>query len=299
MPFVAEPWSFGDVLKLTKVSSAYWRATFNAPPLNLFTPRTYAALRALVETLENDRAVKVIVFDSSVEDYFISHFDLLTGQEKTDDEETSVVFDWANFVLRLARLPIVSIAEVRGRTRGHGSEFILACDLRFGSIEKAIFAQPEVAAGVTCGGGGIEWLPRLVNRSRALEILLGGEDFDATTAAQYGYINRAIKDSELSVFVDNFARRIAGFDRKPLLETKRAVNDRAGLPRLTDLLSSMQVFVRACTWPETTRRVKALFEMGLQQVGLLERDMGHHLHEASIKLYGKTEDAQPGASGEN
>lgn len=292
MPYVAEPWSFDDVLKLTKISSAYWRATFNAPPLNLFTPRTYLALRALIELLENDRAVKVIVFDSSVEDYFISHFDLLTGQDKTDDEETAVVFDWANFVLRLARVPVVSIAEVRGRTRGHGSEFILACDLRFGSVEKAVFAQPEVGAGVTCGGGGIEWLPRLVGRSRALEILLGGEDFDATTAAEYGYINRAIKDSELSAFVDNFARRVAGFDRKPLLETKRAVNDRAGLPRLTDLLSSMQVFVRACTWPETQKRVKTLFEMGLQQVSSLEKDMGRYLHEASIALYGKTEDSQ-------
>lgn len=292
MPYVAEPWSFDDVLKLTKISSAYWRATFNAPPLNLFTPRTFVALRALVEILENDRAVKVIVFDSSVEDYFISHFDLLAGQEKTDDEETTIVFDWANFVLRLARLPVVSIAEIRGRARGHGSEFILACDIRFGSIEKAVISQPEVAAGITCGGGGIEWLPRLVNRSRALEILLGGVDFDATTAAQYGYINRAIKDSELSAFVDNFARRVAGFDRKPLLETKRAVNDRAGLPRLTDLLSSMQVFVRSCTWPETAKRVKALFEMGLQQVSPVERDMGHYLHEVSISLYGKTEETQ-------
>ncbi|KAM0259707.1 hypothetical protein ACHAQJ_003141 [Trichoderma viride] len=292
MPYVAEPWSFDDVLKLTKISSAYWRATFNAPPLNLFTPRTYAALRVLVEMLENDRAVKVVVFDSSVEDYFISHFDLLAGQDKTDDEETSVVYDWANFVLRLARLSVVSIAEVRGRTRGHGSEFVLACDIRFGSLEKAIFAQPEAGAGITCGGGGIEWLPRLVNRSRALEILLGGEDFDAATAAQYGYINRAIKDSELSAFVDNFARRVAGFDRQPLLETKRAVNDRAGLPRLTDLLSSMQVFVRSVTWPETTQRVKTLFGMGLQQVGPLEKDMGRYLHEASINMYGKTEDAQ-------
>ncbi|QYT06104.1 Enoyl-CoA hydratase [Trichoderma simmonsii] len=292
MPYVAEPWSFDDVLKLTKVSSAYWRATFNAPPLNLFTPRTYAALRTLVELLENDRAVKVIVFDSSVEDYFIAHWDLTAGEDKPEDEETAPIFDWANFVLRLARLPVVSIAEVRGRTRGHGSEFVLACDMRFGSIEKAIFAQPEAAAGVHCGGGGIEWLPRLVNRSRALEILLGGEDFDASTAAQYGYINRAIKDSELSAFVDNFARRIAGFDRKPLLETKRAVNDRAGLPRLTDLLSSMQDFVRACTWPETTKRMKTLFEMGIQQVGPVEKDMGRHLHEASLKMYGKTEDAQ-------
>ncbi|KAL7812140.1 ClpP/crotonase [Trichoderma aethiopicum] len=289
MPYVPEQWSFDNVLKLTKISPAYWRATFNAPSLNLFTPRTYAALRALIELLEHDPAVKVIVFDSAAEEYFIAHYDLLSAEgEKAD--ETSVVFDWANFVLRLARVPVVSIAQIQGRVRGHGSEIILACDMRFCSIEKAIFAQPEAGAGVHCGGGAPEWLPRLVNRSRALEIDLGGEDFDAVMAAQYGYINRAIKDAELSSFVDDFARRTAGFDRKPLLETKRAVNDRAGLPRLTDLLASMQTFLRAAKWPETERRVKTLFEMGLQRDGPGERELGRLLHEASVRMYGAEQD---------
>ncbi|KAL6854529.1 ClpP/crotonase [Trichoderma novae-zelandiae] len=290
MPYVPEQWSFDDVLKLTKISPAYWRATLNSPPLNLFTSRTYKALRALIEMLENDRAAKVIVFDSAAEEYFIAHYDLVATEGETAEEETSLISDWANFVLRLARLPVVSIAEVRGRVRGHGSEFILACDMRFGSLEKAIFAQPEAGAGIHCGGGAIEWLPRLVNRSRALEILLGGQDIDAATAAQYGYLNRAIEDAELSSFVDGFARRIAGFDRRPLLETKRAVNDRAGLPRLMDLLSSMQTFVRATKWPETEKRVKTLFDLGLQQDGPAERELGRVLHEASVKMYGAEED---------
>lgn len=294
MPYVPEPWSFDDVLKLTKISPAYWRATFNAPPLNLFTPRTYKALRTLVELLENDAAVKVVVFDSSAPDYFIAHYDMLAreGKENQEGQDASPESEWPVFVLRLARLSVITIAEVRGRARGIGSEFVLACDIRYASLEKAIFSQPEVGAGVVCGGGGIEWLPSLVGRSRALEILLGSEDFDAATAAQYGYINRAIKDSELSAFVDNFARRVAGFDRKPLLGTKQAVNDRAGLPRLSDLTASLNTFSSSCTWPETTKRVQTLFGMGLQQDGPLERDMGPHLHEASVKLYGKTEDTK-------
>jgi enoyl-CoA hydratase/carnithine racemase len=127
-----------------------------------------------------------------------------------------------------------------------------------------------------------------MNRSRALEILLSSNDYDANTAAQYGYINRAIPDAELTGFGDNLARRIAGFDRKPLLETKRAVNDRAGLPRLTDLLASMQTFVRSTTWPETMERVKEFFGMGLQQDGCAERDMGRYLHELSLKLAEKS-----------
>lgn len=293
MPYVPEPWSFDDVLKLTKVSPAYWRATFNAPPLNLFTPRTYKALRTLVELLENDQAVKVIVFDSSAPDYFMAHYDLLAreGNENTEGAEASPESEWPGFVLRFARLSAVTIAEVRGRARGLGSEFILACDIRYASLEKAIISQPEVGAGITCGGGGIEWLPIAVGRSRALEVLLGSEDFDAATAAQYGYINRAIKDTELPVFVDNFARRVAGFDRKPLLETKQAVNDRAGLPRLSDLTASLNTFSKSCTWPESTKRIQTLFEMGLQQDGPLERDMGQHLPQVSVKLYGKKEDA--------
>lgn len=208
MPYVPEPWSFDDVLKLTKISPAYWRATYNAPPLNLFTPRTYKALRTLVELLENDPAVKVVVFDSSVPDYFMAHYDLLArqGKENAEGEDAAPETEWPGFVLRFARLSAVTIAEVRGRARGLGSEFILACDIRYASLEKAVFCQPEVGAGLVPGGGGIEWLSRVVGRSRALEILLGSQDFDAATAAQYGYINRAIKDSELSAFVDSFAR---------------------------------------------------------------------------------------------
>ncbi|RFU31134.1 hypothetical protein B7463_g5210, partial [Scytalidium lignicola] len=286
MPFVADPWKFDDVIKLTKISPAYWRATFNVPPLNVFTPRTYQALRQLVDLLEHDKEVKVIVFDSAAKEYFISHFDLTIGPSDWAVEEpgTEVHVDWANFVLRMARLHVVSIAEIRGRVRGHGQEFVLACDIRFASRERAIFGQPEVGAGVTCGGGGIEWLPRLTNRSRALEILLGSEDIDATTAELYGFVNRAVADDKLDAHVDNFARRIAGFDHQPLVETKRSVNDRAGLPSDADFLASMQTFLRVCSLPKTQARVKSLMDEGFQQDGPIERDLGYHLHQTSLKL---------------
>ncbi|KAH8807120.1 ClpP/crotonase-like domain-containing protein [Xylogone sp. PMI_703] len=254
MPFVATPWTFDNVIELKKISPAYWIATFNAPPLNVFTPRTYQALRELIDLLEHDKQVKVIVFDSAAKDYFISHFDLSIGPADwvVDEPGTEVIVDWANFI--------------RGRIRGHGSKFVLACYIRFASREKAILAQPEVGAGVTCGGGGIEWLPRLTNRSRALEILLGSEDIDAPTAELYGYINRAIADDKLDAHVDNFARRVAGFDHQPLMETKRSVNDRIGLPSDADFLASMQIFVWSCSWPRT------------------QQNLGHHLHRTSVKL---------------
>ena len=136
--------------------------------------------------------------------------------------------------IRLATTSVVTIAKIRGRNRGGGSEAALACDLRFASREKALFGQPEVGAGMFPGGGALERLPLLVGRARALEIILGSDDFDAETAAQYGWINRALPDDELDDFVDTFARRIASFDRPALAEAKRLVNRRT-LPASEDL----------------------------------------------------------------
>ncbi|KAL7922193.1 putative enoyl-CoA hydratase [Trichoderma austrokoningii] len=300
MPYVPEPWSFDDTLKLTKISPAYWRATFNAPPLNLFKQRTYKALRTLVELLENDPAVKVVVFDSSAPDYFIAHYDFSAKQDQENaevkkvekDQDAVPEIEWPSFIPRFNRLSAVTIAEVRGRARGIGAEFLLACDIRYASLEKAVFGHPDVGFSLTCGGGAIEWLPKMVGRSQALEILLGSQDFDAATAAQYGYVNRAIKDSELSVFVDNFARRIAGFDKKPLAETKQAVNDRAGVLSQSDLRASLNTFGQLCVSPEALTRIGVLYGMGLQQDGPVERDMGQFVHEASLKLLEKKIDAQ-------
>lgn len=97
--------------------------------------------------------------------------------------------------LRLANAPVVSIASIRGRARGIGSEIALGSDMRFASIEKAIFGQPEVGVGQVPGGGSLERLPLLTGRARALEIVLGANDFDAKTAEDYGWINRALPEA--------------------------------------------------------------------------------------------------------
>src|SRR4029077_14972991 len=120
--------------------------------------------------------------------------------------------------------PVLSIAKIRGRARGVGNEFLLACDIRFASRQKAVFGQPEVGAGLIPGGGGLEWLPRLIGRSRALEVVLGADDFDAVTAERYGMINRAIDDANLDSFVEAFVARIASFDRQALRAAKQLVN---------------------------------------------------------------------------
>jgi len=117
--------------------------------------------------------------------------------------------------VRLTKSPVVSIAKIRGCVRGVSSEFVLACDMRFASRENTRLGQPEVGVGLHPGGGGTERLPHLVGRGRALEIVLGANDFDGDTAERYGYVNRALSDAKLDGFVDALARRIASFDRRP------------------------------------------------------------------------------------
>jgi enoyl-CoA hydratase/carnithine racemase len=178
--------------------------------------------------------------------------------------------------VRLTESPVVSIAKIRGRVRGVGSEFVLACDMRFASRENAILGQPEVGAGVIPGGGGTERLPLLVGRGRALEIILGANDFDGATAERYGYVNRALPDDELDGFVDELARRIASFDRRPIGTAKQLINH-VSLPSIDRLLEGRNAFTTTLTWPETQRRVQALFKRGLQQEGDLENRFGAHV----------------------
>ena len=156
---------------------ARWTITFSNPPINMFVPATIVELGALISELEADPSVKVVVFQSANPDFFIAHLDVAKAAERPE-----TLGLWRDFVLRLSSNPVVSIAKIRGRTRGIGNEFVLACDMRFASRQSAVFGNPEVGVGLVPGGGALEWLPRLVGRSRALEIVLSGDDFDADIA---------------------------------------------------------------------------------------------------------------------
>src|SRR6201981_305338 len=192
-----------------------WTITFSNPPINMFVPSTIVELGALMTDLETDPAVKVIVFQSANPDFFIAHLDVARAAERPE-----VLGLWREFVLRLSSTPVVSIAKIRGRTRGIGNEFVLACDMAFASRQTALFGQPETGVGLGAGGRALEWLPRLVGRSRALEIVLSGDDFDADIAERYGWVNRALNDDDIDLFVDTLVRRLASFDREVLAAAK-------------------------------------------------------------------------------
>ncbi|MGI5397422.1 enoyl-CoA hydratase/isomerase family protein [Streptomyces sp. CA-251251] len=254
-------------------SASYWRVTFDSPPINLVTFETFAALGDLVDQVEADDDLKVVVFDSADPDFFLAHFDLLPP----DQPYTGPT--WLDVAARMTRSRVITIASVRGRARGVGNEFLLACDMRFASKEKAVLGQPEVGAGITPGGGAPERLPLLVGRGRALEVIAGADDFDAETAERYGWINRALPDAELDAFVDRIATRIASFGRRPLAEVKTLIN-RSTLPSEADLTAGQDTFRASLAWPEAHARISWLLQRGMQQRGDMEYRLGDHIADS-------------------
>ena len=225
-----------------------WTITFGNPPINMFVPTTIVELGELMTELEAGRSVKVVVFQSANPDFFIAHLDVAKAAERPE-----VLGLWRDFVLRLSSNPVVSIAKIRGRTRGIGNEFVLACDMRFASRQSALFGNPEVGVGLVPGGGALEWLPRLVGRSRALEIALSGDDFDANVAELYGWVNRTLDDHDLDSFVDALVRRLASFDCETLAAAKAQIN-RFGTPTATELQSSSDLFFPLLALPGAQAR---------------------------------------------
>jgi enoyl-CoA hydratase/carnithine racemase len=225
-----------------------WPITFSNPAINIFLPTTIVELGRWWPTFGSDPSVKVVVFQSANPDFYIAHLDVAKAAERPE-----VLGLWRDFVLRLSSAPVVSIAKIRGRTRGIGNEFVLACDMRFASRRNALFGNPEVGVGLIPGGGALEWLPRLVGRSRALEIVLSADDFDADIAERYGWVNRTLDDADLDAFVDTLVRRLASFDREVLAATKAQIN-RFGTPTATELQSSNDMIFPMLTWPSAQAR---------------------------------------------
>jgi len=258
-------------LRVIEETSAYWRVVFDSPPFNIVDATLYEALQRVLARMDASPSLRVVVFESAIPEFYLAHFDLTgkTGNITTAVGPSGLPILLDTFV-RLTKSSVVSIAKVRGCVRGVSSEFVLACDMRFASRENTRLGQPEVGVGLHPGGGGAERLPHLVGRGRALEIVLGADDFDGDTAARYGYVNRALPDAELDGFVDLLARRIASFDRRAIAAAKTLVNQ-VSLPPADRLLDALNSFEVALTWPEAQQRIQALLKRGLQREVDFER----------------------------
>jgi enoyl-CoA hydratase/carnithine racemase len=263
---------------LTRRSPEYWRVTIDHPPLNIFGPDTIPQLGEIITALETDEQVKVVVFDSAVEGFFLTHYDFLANLEDTTrlPPGPTGLQPLPDMLVRLSRAPVVSIASIRGRATGVGSELALACDMRFASREKAILSHFEVGAGVVPGGGPMARLPRLMGRGRALEVLLGADDIPGDLAERYGYVNRSLPDSDLDSFVETLATRIASFDKRAVSETKHFV-DVASLPPDFEIAPEWDVCLASIMRPAAQERIKKLMERGLHKTGDVESRLGYHV----------------------
>ena len=238
-------------------------AEIAAPPMNLLGPELVRDLVSLIQRAEAD-AVQVLVFKSADPDYFISHVDVT--RIKAYREEAAKLTGEASIALLFRHLSasrLVTIAQIEGRVRGAGSEFVLACDLRFAARESAIFCQIESAFGQIPGGGAAQHLTRLMGRARALEVLLSAEDYDAELAERYGWINRALPADALGGFVRSLAHRIAGFPAAGRLAIKERVNAIALAPA-EDFRRDSDLFGEGARTPETQRRMQAAMKRGFQ-----------------------------------
>jgi enoyl-CoA hydratase/carnithine racemase len=270
-----------EQLRLTRQSPAYWRVTIDNPPINVMGPEMVRQFQEIINALEADENVRVVVFDSAVDDYFLNHSDFLA---KLDDLTAlppgpTGLPPWPDFLVRLTRLPVASIALIRGRATGNGSEITLACDMSFASREKAIISQWEVGVGMVPGGGPMARLPELIGRNRALEVLLSSEDIRADQAEAYGYVNRSLPDSDLDAFVEALATRISRFDKWAIANTKRLVN--TNLPPDVEIGAGWDVCLASLGRPASQARIKALMERGFHKPGDVENRLGYHVGQVA------------------
>ncbi|MEO3821045.1 enoyl-CoA hydratase/isomerase family protein [Plantactinospora sp. B24E8] len=249
-----------DVVHVSQPVAGHLRVVIDNPPTNLFDPTVFAGLHLLREYVEaRGDEVRVVVFESGNPDFFIAHLDFATiNQVPEIPGAHNIIAHWPAFSTWLTGAPVVSIAKVRGRARGIGNEFIAACDMRFASLERALLCQIEVGFGVVPGGGGLEWLPRHVGRSRALEIVLGADDVDARTAELYGLVNRALPDAELDGHVDTLARRIASFHPAALRTVKQLVDRRQPVPTEAELRESFTAILQLTSTDAVQERQRRL-----------------------------------------
>jgi enoyl-CoA hydratase/carnithine racemase len=240
-------------------------------------PEMVRQFQDLIDNIEADEDLRVVVFDSAVDGFFLNHSDFRAPLE----EMTSLppgrtgLPQWPDFLVRLTRAPVASIAQIRGRATGNGSEILLACDMAFVSKEKTIISQWEVGVGMVAGGGPMARLPHLIGRNRALEVLLSSQDIGGEQAEAYGYVNRALPDAELDAYVDALATRISGFDKWAIAQTKRLVN--TALPPDVELGAGWDACIASLGRPAAQKSIEALTQLGFQSPGDVENRLGFHV----------------------
>src|SRR5262245_4071489 len=268
---------FETIRVRTKGAVAF--ADISAPPMNRLGTELVRDLVSLIQQAEADAAFQVLVFASADADYFISHVDVTRINEYRDQAAKLTGEPSIAMLFRyLSASRLVTISQIEGRVRGAGSEFVLACDMRFAARESAMFSQPEQGFGLVPGAGGIQHLTRLMGRARALEVMLSADDYDADLAEQYGWINRALPAADLGEFVTSLAHRIAAFPAAACADLKDRV-DAISLAPVEAFRRDSDLFLECARNPEAQRLMGIAMSRGFQThegemaLGLMVNDL--------------------------
>ena len=251
----------------TQLDAGVLTAVISNPPVNVMTVELFTDLAAFTAEVAVDEAVRVVVLESADPEFFIAHFDLeliLTFPTDKPARKTETLNDFHLMCERVRTMPKPTIAKIAGRVGGGGSEFSAACDMRFGLLGKTVVNQMEVPLGILPGGGGTQYLPRLMGRGRAMELILGGGDMDAELAERWGYLNRAFAtNAALDEHVDNLARRMASWPQEALALAKQSVLN-AELPLEEGLLEEAYMFQQTLRFPEAGANMNRALALGAQ-----------------------------------
>jgi enoyl-CoA hydratase/carnithine racemase len=275
--------SFGQQVRLDRITPSICRVVLDNPPVNVMGPEFVLEMRDVVTALENDDRTKVVIFESAVDGFFLNHSDFRANFDDLTNipQGPTGLEAWPDILVRLTRAPFISIALIRGRATGNGSELLLACDLSFVSREKAVLSQWEVSVGMVAGGGPMARLPRQIGRQRALELLLSAADITGAEAERLGYVNRSLPDTDLDDFVNALAARIDSFDKWALANTKRLVNE-ASLPPDVEIRAGWDACISSLARGVVQERIQALLEDGFQARGDLEDHLGARLGQLAL-----------------
>ncbi|WP_298351159.1 enoyl-CoA hydratase/isomerase family protein [uncultured Dokdonia sp.] len=241
--------------------------TINFGPVNVQGQEMLADLNSLALRLERDRSVKVVVFESSNPDYWVCHYDTNLLRDMSTEavhRDEVALLDLQVVLERLSNLPQATIAKIEGFARGGGHEMALALDMRFAARGKAKFMQMEVGMGILPCGGGASRMARQAGLGKALEIILGAQDWDADQAEQYGTINKALDPDEIGPYVDALATRISKFPAEAITACKRAVYASIDLPIKEALKEEAYQLYQATSRTPAIKRFTIADENGAQ-----------------------------------
>ena len=255
-----------SLLHIDQADGVLW-ATIDAPPVNVMTVPLSKEIGKLCRTVAEDEAVRAVVLQSANPEFFIAHYDVENILSWPTDRPAARKHELSGFHVLCERwrtMPKATIVKVAGRVGGGGAELSASCDMRFGLLGGTVINQMEVPIGILPGGTGTQRLPRLVGRGRAMELVLGGVDLDAATAAQWGWLNRAFATlEELDAYVDDLARRIASFPPQAVINGKAAVLAADGDPR-EGLLEEAYLFDQLLSRPDAQAAMRRFLAAGGQ-----------------------------------